>query len=49
MDSMPNPHDEDLPSTLQPPYGGAQLLRDPLYNKGAAFSPRNAKSSICTA
>ena len=25
-------------STVEPPYGGAQLLRDPLYNKGAAFS-----------
>lgn len=24
----------------KPPYGGAQLLRDPLYNKGAAFSPQ---------
>jgi malic enzyme len=23
----------------QPPYSGAQLLRDPVYNKGAAFSP----------
>ena len=22
-----------------PPYGGAQLLRDPVFNKGAAFSP----------
>ena len=23
-----------------PPYGGLQLLRDPLYNKGAAFTPQ---------
>ena len=26
--------------TVKPPYGGAQLLRDPMYNKGAAFSPQ---------
>ena len=26
--------------TLKPPYSGVQLLRDPIYNKGAAFSPQ---------
>lgn len=26
-------------SVGKPPYSGAQLLRDPMYNKGAAFSP----------
>jgi len=26
-------------SSIKPPYVGARLLRDPLYNKGAAFSP----------
>jgi malic enzyme len=25
---------------VKPPYDGPQLLRDPLYNKGAAFSPQ---------
>jgi malic enzyme len=27
------------PVTATPPYCGAQLLRDPLYNKGTAFTP----------
>jgi malic enzyme len=27
-------------STVKPPCDGAQLLRDPMYNKGAAFSPQ---------
>ena len=27
-----------ITSVGKPPYGGAQLLRDPMYNKGAAFS-----------
>jgi malic enzyme len=27
-------------ATLKPPYSGSQLLRDPMYNKGAAFSPQ---------
>jgi malate dehydrogenase (oxaloacetate-decarboxylating) len=25
---------------MKPPYDGPQLLRDPMYNKGAAFSPQ---------
>jgi malic enzyme len=29
-----------ITSVPKPPYGGAQLLRDPMYNKGAAFSPQ---------
>ncbi|MGO9112312.1 MAG: NAD-dependent malic enzyme [Thermoguttaceae bacterium] len=29
-----------MTSALKPPYDGAQLLRDPMYNKGAAFSPQ---------
>jgi malic enzyme len=29
---------DDSPSTTIPPYRGAQLLRDPLFNKGAAFT-----------
>ncbi len=27
------------PFAEDPPYGGAQLLRDPVFNKGAAFTP----------
>ncbi len=27
-------------SVVKPPYGGAELLRDPMHNKGAAFSPQ---------
>ena len=35
---MVNTHDNNLRPTAKPPYDGAQLLRDPMYNKGAAFS-----------
>ncbi len=31
---------ESSPATAKPPYCGAQMLRDPLYNKGAAFTPQ---------
>ena len=37
---MGNTHDNNPRPTVKPPYGGAQLLRDPMYNKGAAFSPQ---------
>ncbi len=37
---MVNTHDNNPRPTVKPPYGGAQLLRDPMYNKGAAFSPQ---------
>ena len=37
---MAQAHDNHARSPVRPPYGGAQLLRDPLYNKGAAFSPQ---------
>jgi malic enzyme len=30
--------DKNSGVAVKPPYGGTQLLRDPLYNKGAAFS-----------
>ena len=33
-------NDNSIRSTVKPPCGGAQFLRDPLYNKGAAFSPQ---------
>lgn len=35
---MANPGDSEPHRGLQPPYRGVQLLRDPIYNKGAAFS-----------
>jgi malic enzyme len=35
-----NTHDDAPRQTTKPPCGGAQLLRDPMYNKGAAFSPQ---------
>jgi malic enzyme len=35
---MVNTHNSDPRPTVKPPYDGAQLLRDPMYNKGAAFS-----------
>ena len=31
---------ENSPSIAAPPYSGPQLLRDPLFNKGAAFTPQ---------
>jgi malic enzyme len=31
---------ENSHDTAKPPYTGPQLLRDPLYNKGAAFTPQ---------
>ena len=37
---MANTNDNNPRPTVKPPYGGAQLLRDPMYNKGAAFSPQ---------
>ena len=37
---MVNTHDNDPRHTVTPPYQRAQLLRDPMYNKGAAFSPQ---------
>jgi malic enzyme len=37
---MVHTNDNNRRPTLKPPYGGAQLLRDPMYNKGAAFSPQ---------
>ena len=37
---MVHTHDNNPCPTVKPPYGGAQLLRDPIYNKGAAFSPQ---------
>ena len=37
---MLNTTDNDLRPVVKPPFGGAQLLRDPIYNKGAAFSPQ---------
>lgn len=37
---MVNTGDREARPTLRPPYVGAQLLRDPMYNKGAAFSPQ---------
>ncbi len=32
--------EKDPGPTVTPPYGGPELLRDPLYNKGSAFTPR---------
>ena len=40
IDFMVNPHDKSPRFTEKPPCDGAQLLRDPMYNKGAAFSPQ---------
>ena len=37
---MMNSHDDHSRPTVTPPYSGVQLLRDPMYNKGAAFSPQ---------
>ncbi len=37
---MAKTYDNDPRPAVKPPYGGAQLLRDPMYNKGAAFSPQ---------
>jgi malate dehydrogenase (oxaloacetate-decarboxylating) len=34
---MNRPHAKETEEA--PPYGGAQLLRDPVFNKGAAFTP----------
>jgi len=36
---MHTPDDTSRPA-LKPPYGGPQLLRDPMFNKGAAFTPQ---------
>ncbi len=36
---MYTPDDTSGPA-LKPPYGGPQLLRDPMFNKGAAFTPQ---------
>jgi malic enzyme len=40
IESTVNAHDNKPQPALKPPYSGSQLLRDPMYNKGAAFSPR---------
>ena len=37
---MVNTRDSGPRPTVKIPYGAAQLLRDPMYNKGAAFSPK---------
>jgi len=37
---MTNARDNSPRPAVKPPYSGAQLLRDPMYNKGAAFSPQ---------
>jgi malic enzyme len=37
---MPNIPDKDPRPAVKPPYRGAELLRDPMCNKGAAFSPQ---------
>ena len=41
--------EKDPGPTVTPPYGGPELLRDPLYNKGSAFTPRDATPSISMA
>ncbi len=42
MTTVSTPLDHE-PETMEVPYGGAQLLRDPTYNKGAAFSARERR------
>ena len=38
-----------ITSTGKPPSGGSQLVRDPLYNKGSAFSHEEHNGSACWA